>query len=89
MGRGSKETTNSDGTTHHTDYNDIGRHSYDYDDRGNVTGSHATYNDNQDKHYDSPDHSMNDVSWTQRVSTMSLTVLNNFATTIIKRASPA
>jgi len=64
MSRGSKEYTDKDGTTHHTDYNDTGRHSYNYDDGGNITKDHATYKDNQDYHYNSPDHNMNDVSWT-------------------------
>lgn len=64
MSRGSHETSNNDGTTHHTDYSDCGRHSYDYDDEGNVTGDHATYNDDQDSHIEGLNYNMNDVEWT-------------------------
>ncbi len=44
------------GLVHHTDYNDYGRHSFDYDPlTGDVTHDHSVSNENQDEKIQWPD----------------------------------
>jgi hypothetical protein len=60
MGLGSSHHYNEDsGTVHHTDYNDEGRHSFDYDPQsGAITNDHSVSNDNQDVKTNWPDSNM-------------------------------
>lgn len=47
------------GTVHHTDYTDEGRHSFDYDPlTGDITKDHSVSNDNQDEKVQWPNSNM-------------------------------
>ena len=47
------------GKVHHTDYNDEGRHSFDYDPlTGDITKDHSVSNENQDKKVQWPNSNM-------------------------------
>lgn len=64
MGKGYHETADCTGNAHCTSYNDEGRHSWDEDSQGNVTGDHVTYNDDPDNHINGEDYNLADVDHT-------------------------
>jgi len=57
MSSGCNNTYNEEtGLVHHTDYDDDGRHSFDYDPlTGDVTHDHSVSNENQDEKTQWPD----------------------------------
>lgn len=60
MGSGNNQSYDEEkGTVHHTDYNDEGRHSFDYDPlTGDITNDYSVSNENQDEKEQWPDSNM-------------------------------
>ena len=65
MSKGCNNSYNENtGLVHHTDYNDEGRHSFDYDSlTGNITHDHSVSNEDQDEKIQWPDSNLWDDSY--------------------------